>query len=163
MHMPGLDFSFLAEGLELVQEIEHRHSLTGSRLSEQGEMDRVAASENRSKMRAQLPDFPVSDIYLKYFFQNPELLFSVQLFVIEVLPVKDDGMFEKGLYLLFDLGYQLHLISTGNSLSDANVLGYLIFMFFGSAVRVVFQWNSVANLFDVFFSFSLLIFYIENK
>jgi hypothetical protein len=33
-------------------------------------------------------------------------------------------MFQKGLYLFFDLGYQLHLISIGNSLSDADVLDY---------------------------------------
>ena len=69
----------------------------------------MAAVKNRDEMQAELFYLPVSDIDVKDFLQDLELLFSVQLLIVQEPSVHDNGVFPFVLDVLFDFLAGFHL------------------------------------------------------
>ena len=72
-------------------------------------MDGMAAVKYRGKVQAQFPDFPVPHIDVKDFLQDLELLFSVQLLIVQEASIHDDCVFQFVLDMLFDFFNSFHL------------------------------------------------------
>jgi hypothetical protein len=117
--------------------------------------------EQGSKVRTHVLDFGVTNIDGKDFFQDLKLFFPVELLVVEVFSIQDDGIVQDRLDLFFDFDVGLHLVSIGNLPSDAYFLDELVFIFFGFLSGSNFPVEMTYVCICMFVIIYIFIFYIE--
>lgn len=73
-------------------------------------MNGMASPEHGGEVGTKVFDFCITDIQSEDLIQNLELFASVELLIVEISSIQDDGILKQGLNLPFDFQVGLHVV-----------------------------------------------------